>query len=295
MQPPSWDDLRYVLAVKRGQTLAAAARQLRVDDTTVSRRLSSLQAALNMRLVRRTPDHRLLLTRAGETVARRAEVMERQVQSIGHAAHAGQERCTGTVRLTSVPILINRLLAGAAKELLESHPGLTLELLPDGRDYSLTRREADIAVRLARPRNGGRNVRMRRIGVLGYAIFAPAAVAPRQLRRLSWITFDDEMSHLPQARWIASATQGAESCLAGVRVRDAETALEATAAGLGKTLLPTIVAARDPRLRRLDVDACQPARSREIWLLVRADQAERPPVAATIRWLEKLVGRSGGS
>jgi DNA-binding transcriptional LysR family regulator len=96
------------------------------------------------------------------------------------------------------------------------------------------------------------------------------------------------MSHLPQARWIARATKGGEGEICGLRVRDAETALEATAAGLGKTLLPTIVAARDTRLHRLD-SRVNRIPSREIWLLAHADQADLPRVVATIKWLEKVI------
>jgi DNA-binding transcriptional LysR family regulator len=106
---------------------------------------------------------------------------------------------------------------------------------------------------------------------------------------LRWITFADEMSHLPQARWIASATRQAEGRLSGLRVRDAETALEATAAGLGKTLLPVIVATRDPRLRRLDVTG-RSWPSREIWLLAHATQLELARVQAATRWVERVLG-----
>jgi DNA-binding transcriptional LysR family regulator len=292
MQPSNWNDLRYLLAVKRGRTLAAAARQLRVDSTTVSRRLAALQAALNTELVQRKGRDTLILTRAGDRVVRRAEAMEQQFQRVGDAAGADHDPCIGTVRITSVPILVNRVLAAASKDLLDDHPGLIIELVPDSRDYSLTHREADIALRLARPVTGGTSVKARRIAMLDYAAFAPAAAGAREARRLPWITFADEMSHLPQARWIAGATRRAEGSLSGLRVRDAETALEAAAAGLGKTLLPVIVAARDPRLRRLDAGAGQTGPSREIWLLAHTAQVELARVLAATRWLERVFGSS---
>src|SRR5260370_30971778 len=145
MQQRNWNDLRYLLAIKRGQTLGATARQLRVDDTTVSRRICSLQAALGMQLVLRVGDGRLALTQAGDAVAQRAEAMESQFQSISEIVGADQNLCVGTVRITSVPLLINRLFAGAVGELLKRQPSLVIELVPDSRDLSLTRREADVA------------------------------------------------------------------------------------------------------------------------------------------------------
>jgi DNA-binding transcriptional LysR family regulator len=292
MQPLSWNDLRYLLAVKRGQTLTTAARQLRVDSTTVSRRLTALQAALNTRLVQRNGQSRLSLTPAGELVARRAEAMEQQFQLVGEVMGADQDACIGTVRITSVPLLVNRVLAAAARDLLHDHPGLIIELVPDSRNYSLTHREADVAVRLARPVTGGASVKARRIGALDYGAFASRAVDAQEGRRLPWITFDDEMSHLPQARWIAHATRREAGKLSGLRVRDAETALEAAAAGLGKTLLPIIVAAQDMRLRRLDAGAGRAWPSREIWLLAHAHQLELARVVAATRWLERVLGGS---
>jgi DNA-binding transcriptional LysR family regulator len=200
MQQPNWNDLRYLLAIKRGQTLGAAARQLRVDDTTVSRRIDSLQAALGMQLVLRLGDGRLALTQAGDAVAQRAEAMENQFQSIGEIAGADQDQCVGTVRITSVPLLINRLFAGAVGGLLQHQPSLVIELVPDSRDLSLTRREADVAVRLGRPAIGGTSVKARRIGMLEFAVYAAVATTSRDARGLPWITFDEAMSWLVWAR-----------------------------------------------------------------------------------------------
>jgi len=288
MQQSNWNDLRYLLAVKRGQTLTGAARQLKVDDTTVSRRLAALQTTFGTQLVQRQGDNRLMLTPAGEVVARRAEAMEQQFDSLSELVGLDRNPCVGTVRITSVPILINRLFVGSVGALLEAHPGLIIELVPDSRDLSLTRREADLAVRLARPATGGTSIKARRIATLDYAAYAATAVKLRAVRHLPWITFDEAMSHLPQARWIARVAKDVAG-ISGLRVHDAETALEAAAAGLGKTLLPTAIADRDKRLRRLELDATQPCPSRDIWLLAHADQMELNRVSAAIEWVEKAI------
>ncbi len=291
MRRPNWNDLRYLLAVRRGQTLAAAARLLGVDDTTVSRRLAALQAALRAQLVQRRGADRLSLTHAGELVAQRTEAMEQHFRAISDVVGADRLPVRGAVRITSVPILINRLLARAAGSLLKHHPGLIIELIPESRDLSLTRREADIAVRLARPSTGGARVRVRRIGDLPYGAYAAAGLSPRETRRLPWITYEDVMSHLPQAKWIARAANGVSGGVSGLRVHDAETALEAAVAGLGKTLLPIVVAGRDARLHRLVSDANNggPLPRREIWLLTHADDAELGRISAAASWIERAV------
>jgi DNA-binding transcriptional LysR family regulator len=292
MRPGNWNDLRYLLAVWRGQTLTNAARRLHVDDTTVSRRLAALQARMGMQLVQRQGDGRLMLTAAGEAVARRAEQMEQQFDSINDVVSSDQDPCAGTVRVTSVPILVNRLLARFVGAVLERHPGLIVELVPDPRDLSLTRREADLAIRLARPATGGTSVKARRIGALEYAAYTSTAVKLRDVRHLPWICFDETMSHLPQARWMARAAKDATRSISGLRVHDAETALEAAAAGLGITLLPTAVADRDTRLRPVPSVGIKPCPSRDIWLLAHADQIKLARVATVIKWVEGVIAAS---
>jgi DNA-binding transcriptional LysR family regulator len=200
----------------------------------------------------------------------------------------------GTVRLTAVPILVNRLLVPALPRLYAAHPLLRLELIAEPRNLSLTRREADIALRLARPQRGGTAV-ARRIGRLDYAVFGPSpaeglrpAGAPRRgdPDRLPWITYEEGMDELPQAKWIAAAARAAPGP-PPLLVNDAETILAAVRSGLGKSLLPCAVAEREPGLRRLG-DAA-PALSRELWLLVHADLRRLARVSAVIAWIEETV------
>jgi DNA-binding transcriptional LysR family regulator len=287
MQPANWNNLRYLLAIKRGQTLRAAARQLRVDDTTVSRRLAALQAQLAEKLVERVGDNRLALTDAGERVAQYAEEMERQYQLIGASAGNHDGQCSGTARLTSVPLLANRLFAPAIGTLIERHPGLVVELIPDGRNFNLTRREADIAVRLARPTTGGMGIKARQIGTLSYVAYASRST--RRAKSLPWIVYDDSMAHLPHARWMERAAKDHDEGHSALRVHDAETALEGVIAGVGKTLLPTAVADRERRIRRIEHETERRVPSREIWLLAHTDQLRLQRVAAVIAWLEQVV------
>ncbi len=289
MQNINWNDLRYLLAIKRGQTLAAAARQIGVDDTTVSRRLAALQSAMGASLFQRQGDGKLALTPGGQAVAHHAEVMEQQFDLIGDALHSDLGSLSGSVRLTSVPILVNHLLVPKVGPLLEKHPELHLELIPESRDLSLTHREADLALRLARPKTGGTNVKARRIGRLSYSVYASRAIPAADAARLPWISYDDTMAHLPQAQWMARAVKGRTGVFSPLKVQDVETALEAVLAGLGKSLLPSGIANRDRRLRSLQIDAGQTPLSREMWLLAHRDQLELGRIKAVIAWIEETV------
>lgn len=285
MRIENWNDLRVLLAVQRGRTLAAAARCLGVDGTTVGRRLAVLEAQSATPLVQRQGDGTLGLTEAGVSVAREAEAMEQHVLRIAGGAAAMRDASAGTVRLTAVPMLANRLLAPALAPLLDRYPHLQIELVPDSRNFNLTRRETDLALRLARPASGGSRIKARRLATLGFGAFAPRRRRPDRLR---WIGYDEAMAHLPQARWIAAATRGQPETLTQLRVHDAETAWAAAAAGLGKTLLPRTLAADDRRLVEIAVEGpALPAR--EVWLLGDADQMRLARIATVVGWIESTV------
>lgn len=230
MQGMEWSDLRHVLAVARAGTLAAAARRLRVNQTTVSRRIAAAERALGARLFERS-DGTLRPTRAGEAAVNRAAQVELEVEALERRVTGTDAAPAGTVRLTSVPILVNRLLVPALPKLYAAHPRLQIELIADQRNLHLTRREADIALRLARPESG--TALARRIGRLDYAVYGPRR---RAANALPWITYEEGLGHLPQARWIDAAA--GKDVPVSLRVNDAETILQAVRAGLGKSLLP---------------------------------------------------------
>lgn len=282
MQGPDWNDLRHLLAVARGGSLASAARSLGVDPTTVSRRLAALEASAGRPLVRRGAGAGLALTPAGAAVAREAEAMEARAARIPEALAAEAGAAAGSVRLTAVPLLANRLMVPALPRLLAAHPEVTVRLVPERSDLDLRRREADLALRLARPRGGGLSVLSRRVGRLDHAAYV-AANGPDPGR---WIAFDDTMAHLPTARWLAARiAEGGEA--APLRVVDAETALEAAAAGLGRALLPTCVGDCDPRLRA--VPRPGPPPSREAWLLLHEGERATGAVRAVAGWIEATL------
>jgi DNA-binding transcriptional LysR family regulator len=287
MQQVNWNDFRYVLAIGRGGTLTAAARLLGVDDTTVARRLTVLTDAVGTNLYRRAADKTLHLTSMGKQVARRAANMQREVDRIDCARD--EAPVSDIVRLTSVPIIVNRLLAPAVAALSRRHPQLQLELFGDGRDFDLLRREADLALRLARPKTGGTKLVARRVGALRYAVYAAASCPVREANALPWVTYDETRAHLPQARWIAAAIRGDGARVAPVRLNDAEAVLETVISGAGRSLLPCAVGDADPRLRRLDDTRGASLPTRELWLIMPAELRKLKRIRAVAGWIEETL------
>jgi DNA-binding transcriptional LysR family regulator len=281
-----WNDLRYVLAVARTRSHAAAARALHIDPTTVGRRLRAIEAILEARLVERDATGDLRPTQAGEIAVQRAEQIEAEVGGLTAAVKGVDTLASGTVRVTAVPILVNKFLIPAVGALVAKHPGLRVELIADARGLSLTRGEADIALRLTRPEpEVGAHVLARCIGKLSYAAYAARDDAAAA-ETLPWLTYEDGMAHLPQARWTAKAALK-EGGFAAISVNDADTLVQAVQAGLGRALLPCLIADRVEGIARVAVNG--PALpEREIWLLTHPDLRPLARVAAVLAWIDAI-------
>lgn len=148
-----WDDLRFFLAVARAGRLTVAARQLEADHTTVSRRISALEAALKAKLFERKPQG-YSLTEQGERLLAHAESMESQALAVASEVGGADLALSGTVRIGAPDGIGTYFLASELGALAERHPGLTLQLVALPRTFSLSKREADIAITLEQPTEG---------------------------------------------------------------------------------------------------------------------------------------------
>lgn len=282
MQDLNWNDLRFVLALARSQSYAGAARRLGVNETTIARRIARAEQRLGARLFERNAGV-LQTTAAGAAVVAGAERVELEVQAVESAISGADRVAAGSVRVTSVPIIVNRILVPALWRLLRDHPQLRVELIAEPRDLSLTKREADIALRLARPHKEARAI-ARRIGHLDYAVYGPSR---EKAEPLPWVTYDDSMADLPQARWIAERAAGDRDAQAGVAANDAEAILQSVKAGLGKSLLPTAFGDEEPGMVRHGRGP--PVLSRELWLMVHPELRQLARIRVVVDWLVSLV------
>ncbi|MEM6987775.1 MAG: LysR family transcriptional regulator [Pseudomonadota bacterium] len=148
MATPNWDDLRVFLAVARSGQLLAAAKRLGVNHATVSRRLLQLESALGQTLVHRRT-HGCDLTEAGQALHAVAERMENDVLSVGTGG--ATDTVGGTVRIGAPDGFGLHFIAPRLGELADTYPDVRVELVPMGRSVSISRREADLVITLARP------------------------------------------------------------------------------------------------------------------------------------------------
>jgi DNA-binding transcriptional LysR family regulator len=209
-QPPrddlAWDDVRLFLALSRARTVREAASRLRVDASTVSRRLAVLEAALASTLFDRGRDG-ITATKAAEDLLPVAEEIEEVMNRFVHAADGLERAVAGVVRITCPQDVAEVIVAPLLQGLLARHPDLRIELAPGEAVLDLTRREADIALRTVRPTRGDLVV-TRLATVRWIAVAAPALASRlRALRAWSdapWIGWGERLSSIAPARWLAA-------------------------------------------------------------------------------------------
>lgn len=278
-----WADLRYVLMLSRQGAMASAAAELHVNETTVARRVARVERVLGGRLFVRA-EGRWLPTELGQLVVHRAERMEAEAIDLQIAAAGGDAKISGMVRLTTTPLLMNWLLLPALPNFLAEHPALQLELIADPRNLSLTRGEADIALRPARPAQELRAI-ARRIGQLDYAVYARSG---SRTKDLPWIVHGlDEPTTLP-AQWLSKAMRNDPGSRTALIVNDSNVGLRAACLGLGRYVLPRRIGDAEAGLVRLKETSA--AFSRELWLIVHPEARRLGRIRAVIEWLERVVG-----
>lgn len=268
-----WDDLRTFLAIARQGTLSGAARALGVTQPTMGRRLAALERRTGARLLEKRPG-RYAITPLGEAVLTNAERIEAEAVEAERRISGRDVALDGVVRVSTVDVLAASLVAPAIGRVRAVHPGICVELTPETRTVSLSRREADLALRVAR--FSGAEIIARRLGSLQIAAYGPAgADTPAEASALPLITVLDDQDHLPEAKWLRDVHPRAP---VAVRTNSREAQLAAVRAGLGIAALPRVLADPVPDIVRVRCD--QPALSREIWLGVHRDLRDMPRVRA---------------
>jgi DNA-binding transcriptional LysR family regulator len=292
MQSLNWNDYRVLLAIARAESLIGAAELLALNPTTVSRRIKIMEERTEGALVHRDRSGRTTLTPLGQVLADHAEQMEQ----VAHAAEAqiGSDTVlNGTVRITAVPFLLNRIIAPHLPSFASTHVGLGISLIPDSQNLSLTRREVDLALRFAEPKEGGDAVLSRKIGAITFAVFTPKGFEQVALQERPWLGYDPVAHHLPQAQWTRLLARRDGSSLSKLLLHDLETAFAISTAAPVRVLLPAAVARRDPRLAELPLPPDVPTMTRDVWLLRHADMRGIGRIDAAVAWLSETKGLFG--
>lgn len=284
-----WNELRLVLAVQRAGSLTAAAVTLSVDHSTAFRRLKALEERLGVRLFERLPGGAYEATEAGARMAAGAERMEDEALALDRDLSGRDHRLCGRLRVTSSETLAYSRLTTFLAAFRQAHPGIVVELAIDNRVLSLSRREADIALRPIRPKEG--DLWGRKLSGIAWALYAAPAYLEANggplsnagdVDRHALIGWEETTSGIGAADWLSRAALPASFVY---RTNSLVNQLVAAKAGIGLALLPCYLGDGEAGVTRALPEPIAELDG-ELWIVTHADLKR----TARVRAFFDLVG-----
>lgn len=284
-----WDDLRVFLAVARARKVAPAARALHIDATTIARRLARLEKALDAELFEMGAGERSLSAR-GQDLLVHAEAAESAALAAMEDMGGQQRALTGQVRLSVAEGFGTWVLAPGMADFNQRHPGIRLDLITASGFLNPSKREADMAVMLARPQRG--RLTVRRMGdyrlhlyaAPDYLARAGRPAAPSDLRSHTLIGYVPEFIFSPELDYLDEVEAGLEANLRSTSIIMQQRMI-AEGAGIG--VLPDFIGRRDSSLVALMPEQVEIIRS--FWLVMHGDLRKLARIGAVAAWLQERI------
>lgn len=288
-----WNDLNLVLAICRAGTLSGAARALGVNHSTVFRRLNAIEKSIKVRLFDRRPSG-YVMTEAGEAVQRAAERITREVDALSRELLGRDLRLEGLIRVTSPEGIALKFVNARLAEFCAEHPQVHVDLVVTSSALRLSRREADIAIRVTRKPPA--NYIGSRIGKFRFGLYASreyvASNPDARLEDHRWLLSDDGFDLLPTAVW-KNKDHTPHIVFSS---NNAMTVIDAAKRGRGVAPLPCFLGEGEPGLVRLG-DPLEPL-TMELWVLTHPDLRHtarvRALMTALVSTLSKQKSRFAG-
>jgi len=263
-----WNDLKYVKKIAQAGSVAEAARDLSVHQSTVFRRLNTLEKDLGVRLFERLPSG-YIMTAAGEDFCQAAERIEADIADLNLRISGQDMRPTGTIRVTTSDALFIKLLSPCFADFRAAYPEIELEVLISTEVFNLTKRDADIAIRTTKnpPETlVGRKVASVPSAVYGSKQYLKTHPNLKNLSRHDWIGFDEGIIDAATAKWLK---QTVPSNRCRYRLNTCAALLAAVKADLGLAVLPSYVGDTEPDLVQV-LPAIAPL-EKDLWILTHED------------------------
>lgn len=279
-----WDDLRVFLGVARGGTLSAAGRRLQLDPTTVARRIARLEGAIGRSLFEITPAGHVLTPRGLELLAH-AQAMESAAIACAEGS-PGTAAAGSTIRVSVSEGFGTSLVAPNLVGFVDRYPAITVELVASTGFLNPSRREADIAIMLARPKRGP--LVARKLTDYHLGLYGPAGMKPPRdrasLNGERLIGYVPDLIYSPELDYLNDAMSGSGATLSSTNV-NGQAAMIRSGAGVG--ILPCFIGDADPAIQRLLADEIDIRRA--FWLVLHKDLRGVARIKLFTAWLDELV------
>jgi DNA-binding transcriptional LysR family regulator len=289
-----WSDLRSFLAVARSGRLTVAAARLRLDHSTLSRRLAGLEQDLKAKLFDRSPTG-YTLTEQGRRLMPLAEEMERLALGAGETVGGSAASVDGVVRIGSPEGFGSYFLAPRIAGLQDRYPQLVVQLVAASAIFSLSRRDADLVISVSRPPAGRLKVSKLTDYDLGlyaapaYVDSAAPIASAADLSRHRFVSYIGDLLNFPELDMLQQVAAGGTT---SIESSNLVAQLRATLAGAGLCVLPAFLAREEPGLVRVLPDEIRLTRS--LWLIVHQDLADLARVKAVVRFIKDEVAAAKG-
>ncbi len=280
----NWDDMRFFLAIARKNSLSGAARRLNVSQPTVSRRLASMEKQFGVRLFDRTMAG-FELSAAGADILETARHVEDELNSIDRKIFGRDWRLSGKLRVTCTEVMANLYLAPHLAGFLKEHPDIDLSIVCTFQHLSLSRREADVAIRVTNtPPDTLTGRRVVKAAMAVYDARSQARIDEKNdgLSAREWIGWQDDAYN---RKFITNPYPGA---VIRHRVDDLQTMQAMVRAGMGVAILPVYMADPDPSIRRI-VDEPISKIAPDIWVLTHPDARRMARVRIFADFITKAI------
>nr|WP_113864936.1 LysR family transcriptional regulator [Brenneria salicis]NMN90640.1 molybdate transport repressor ModE-like protein [Brenneria salicis ATCC 15712 = DSM 30166]RBP66864.1 LysR family transcriptional regulator [Brenneria salicis ATCC 15712 = DSM 30166]RLM32154.1 LysR family transcriptional regulator [Brenneria salicis ATCC 15712 = DSM 30166] len=294
MQPqdPNWNDLRIFLEVARTGNLSRAARQLKIDVSTVSRHIAHLEKCLNMPVFERDPTG-LKMTARGQALIAHIEAMESHAISLkGEAVAHDRKIPAGSVRIGTMEGIASFYLSEQFVAFNQVYPQVHIELVTSPHQVYVNRREADLFLSFS-PYDG-KGLDIMPVGKFSLYLYAAPGYlqqhkqlsSPDDLRRHLFVSYIDDLVQLDSVRWL---TQAVSAPRFAYNSSSMVAQMFSAAAGAGIVMLPEFM--RAERFGLVRVLGHEVSQSRIIWMTVHHDLQFMPRIKVVTRFLREILTR----
>ncbi|MEN4981245.1 LysR family transcriptional regulator [Erwinia billingiae] len=281
----NWENLRFFVAIARSGTLSGAAKALNVDQATVSRRLMSLEAELGSKLIERLP-REARLTAQGQIILAEAVEIEASTFKIERLSVANKQK-REKVTVSAPPVLAKHFFAANMLKLSQELPGVLISILSDVHFVSLSRLEADLAVRLS-PGVKDTDI-IKRIGKMDFALYAASRYCHLETPEFwEFIAYPERVTNFEHKQWLDKII-GDKRVLC--EMADLSHQYETVCSGVGVAGLPCFLADKDKRLVKLEVDELM--LSLDIWIAKHPDRRNDPLVVHASKVIASILKEVG--
>ncbi|VVP15729.1 HTH-type transcriptional regulator HdfR [Pseudomonas fluorescens] len=285
----NWDDLKIFLAVARTGNLVKAARKLRIDQSTVSRRITQLEYALGASLFERSHTG-LALNGFGAELLESVQSMDTGFAALSATLDRQSSVLHGPVRIGTMEGIATLYLSSRLAAFHREYPAITVELVTSAQQLYVTHREADVFLGFFKPQ--GRGLDAEQMGRFSLHLYASDSYLEQQgvpedvdaLSQHKFVGYIDDLIQIDAVRWLEEVVSKPDLVFQSTSML---AQMFAAAAGVGIVLLPDFADAGRFGLRRVLGDEVRV--TRDLWLSVHRELRYVPRIKAAVSFLENLL------